>query len=698
MIRSFPVYIIGSYMSPARPNPEHSKNVREVLELLDIGISIIGSDHTLLFANSAMRKISRIEPVIGAPVSRVFPRHRLLTENGEPVPDSEYPLNRAFAGEDVRDVIHEYIDPEGDHWWLCTSAQRITDERGNLRYILLSAMDISRRIHKEKKLAFMIQSAKILSLTTDFRERLVEKARHTVPSLADWCAIDILNEHGDIERVTVVHRDPVMVEYIQEFEKKYPSDPSRPGSISQVIKTQQPRFFPNITDEMLRTAAQSPEHYDALAKLQLRSIMVIPIVSGGTSLGTMTLAYAESGRTYTTEDFEFFKEFCYHLGILLDNSRLYDEIQKRDAAKDLFLASLSHELRNPLAPIKSSLELLRLKNIEPDVQEELDVIEHQFEHMRKLLHDLLDVTRFTRAQIAISPAHIELRRLVERALKSSDALLTNADITLHFTYPSVPIEIHADETRLEQAISNLMSNAIKFTPAGGSIWVDIGKDGVDAVITVRDNGTGIDPQDLPNIFDMYYQGMHGKTVSSGLGIGLLLVSKIVELHGGTVSAESEGIGKGSTFTVRIPLSRTSAPQSGFGGDNQVPDPRGKKILIVDDNMPAANSLVRLLNKLGASAQAFYSGEETLAHVGLSEFDVIFLDIGMPRMDGYELVKALRDQGVTVPIVALTGYGLAEDKSRAHEAGFDAHLTKPIGLKELNALFNSIFSSSTVAQN
>ena len=552
----------------------------------------------------------------------------------------------------------------------------------------LDVSDVSSITSREDKLRFMLESAKILSMKVDFRTWLLEKANLTVPSLADWCAIDVLNEQGGLERIAVIHRDQKMTDYLFEFEKRFPTTEKNSSDLYTAIRTGEAQFVPVVTDETIRQGARSPEHLQAMQRLGLKSLMIIPITALGNTLGALSLGYAGSGRVYTRDDFEFFKEFCNDLGVILDNGRLSDEISKRDKAKDLFLASLSHELRNPLAPIKSALELLKLSETTTNVREELDNIEYQFDHLAKLLGDLLDVTRFTQAKIEIVPHTLELRRLVERSLKASDALLRASDITLHFTYPSTLLPVWADDTRLEQAITNLMNNAAKFTPSGGAIWVNLLKEGDYAVIKIRDNGEGIHPDDLPNIFEIYYQGRDSSN-SSGLGIGLSLVQKIIELHHGTIRARSDGRGKGSEFVVKLPITDIvsfAAEPGSHGSAEGMP----RRVLIVDDNEEAADSLVKLLNMLGSHAEAVYSGADALAHLDLSSFDIIILDIGMPHMDGYEVIRALRERGVPPPpVVALTGYGLREDKKKALDAGFSAHLTKPVGIKELNGMFRDV---------
>lgn len=660
--------------------------LRGILDSLDQGVSVHSADKKLLYLNPAMAAVTGGKGLVGAQLKDLTKNHFIRAEDGSAVPPEDFPIERAYRGEETHDQIFEYVDTAGGRGWLRVSCVRIEAD-GALQYVMTTITDVTRRKNRDDKLRFMIESAKMLSLTSDFRERLAEKAKLAVPALADWCAMDILADGERTERIAVVHRDPKMIAFIQEFEKRFPSDPNASGSILNVIKNNKPQFIPLITDDMIVRGARSPEHLEEIRNLRLKSVIVVPISARGRGLGAMTLAYAESGRVYTEDDFQFFLEFGYHIGVILDNARLFQEVERRDKAKDLFLASLSHELRNPLAPIKSSLELLKFKDLLPDARGEIEVIEHEFDHMARLLNDLLDVSRFTTAKISISPRPIDLRKLMERALRSTDALLRTADITMHFTYPRAAIHVRADETRLEQALSNLMSNAAKFTPAGGSVWVDVEK-GEDSVrIKVRDSGAGIAPEDLPNIFEMYYQSRRAANVNSGLGIGLLLVKQIITLHGGTVEAASEGIGRGSTFTITLPLTETAqdAAVESISADAI----RGTCVLVIDDNAQAADALVRLLTKIGGHAEALYSAHETLAREDLASTDIFLIDIGMPHIDGYALVKILRERGLTQPMVALTGYGMADDKRKAVDAGFSAHLTKPIGLQDIRDMFAAL---------
>lgn len=656
--------------------------VFQMFNSLPEGIIVWDADRKLVFANQAARDIVGTPLTVGLPLQPVLQRTYVLDTQHAPANRDSLPVYRAFSGEDVPREDMRLIAPDGTHKWLSVGAVRILDENGNLAFVISSMRDISVRKSREDKLTFMVESAKILSLNLDFKQRLIEKAKLTVPSLADWCGMTVVHE-GALIRVSSVHRDPARMAAFQAYDETYARD-----GLKRIIESKQPVLLKVVDDASLQSLHVSPAEREAVKALGIKSLMVIPIVSRGEGVGAMTLAYAESGRTYSEDDLEFFQEFCHHVSVIFDNAKLFDEIQKRDKAKDMFLATLSHELRNPLAPIKSALELLRMKDVSSDVKEEINIIEHQFDHMARLLNDLLDATRFTQDRIALTMKAVDLRKLLERALKGADALIRNADITLHFTYPSSQMTVLGDETRLEQAIANLLSNAIKFTPAGGSIWVELEEAEGDAVIRVRDSGAGISEDDLPKIFDLYYQGTRSGIMNSGLGIGLVLVQRIVELHKGRIIAKSEGPGTGSEFVITLPRSDAQNAESSQRGAPAIVG-RGMRILVVDDNAPAADSLARLLNKLGCAATAVYSGHEVLGQNHLETIDLFLLDLGMPQMDGYELVRALRTRGISAPIVALTGYGLDEDKKRATDAGFTSHLTKPVGMAELTDMIDRV---------
>lgn len=528
-----------------------------VLDTLDHGIAIFDKHLHLTYSNPAMKTLVGGELAKQTTLDDLTSVGKLLDIRGKRVPLEKLPVILAFSGKETHDQQYEYIDRMGHRVWLLISCERILDERGNAEYVFTTIRDISRRKSNESKLKFLIAAQKTLSVTPDFRTRLREKARLAVPELADWCAIDVLMD-GNIERVAHIHSDMSSQE-LSESEKMLQSDFDVLTGSHEILRNKKPLFLPLLTDTTLEMLGGDVEQISSLKKIRIKSIMIIPIVVRGKGLGAMTLAYARSGRRYTQIDYEFFQEFCHHLAVIFESSHFLEEIERRDKSKDMFIATLSHELRNPLSPIKSALELVRLQNAEEHLAEELQVIEHNVDHLAGLLDDLLDVTRFTRGIISIQPRMLDLRNALLNATKTIRVLVNEAGITLTVSLPEEQIMIYGDEMRIEQAVMNLLSNAVKFTPRGGTITAKLKVDNGQANVVVRDSGIGIAHKDIGRIFDMFYQAERSKHVSGGLGIGLVLVDNIARLHNGSVRAKSSGIGKGSEFTFSIPCAPVLVP-------------------------------------------------------------------------------------------------------------------------------------------
>jgi PAS domain S-box-containing protein len=366
-----------------------------------------------------------------------------------------------------------------------------------------------------------------------------------------------------------------------------------------------------------------------------------------------------------------------------EERRARDALQEADRRKDEFLAMLSHELRNPLAPLRNALELLR----GPDaggarLAWARDVMERQLQQLTRLVDDLLDVSRITRGKITLRKEPVRLADVVAQAVETSRPLIDLRRQRLTVEGPAEAVELEADPTRLAQVLANLLNNASKYTEEGGRIALTCGREGRQAVLRVRDTGIGIPPDVLPRVFDLFAQADSTLARSEGgLGIGLTLVKRLAELHGGTAAAHSDGPGKGSTFTVRLPLpAAAAAPVAPSRAGRPAPDGPRRRVLVVDDNVDAAESLAALLQVHGHEPRTAHSGPDALAAAGEFRPDLVLLDIGLPGMDGYAIARALRGEpwGRGLRLVALTGYGQDDDRRRALEAGFDQHLTKPAG--------------------
>jgi PAS domain S-box-containing protein len=367
--------------------------------------------------------------------------------------------------------------------------------------------------------------------------------------------------------------------------------------------------------------------------------------------------------------------------------RLEEELRRRaeemvgaDRRKDQFLAMLAHELRNPLAPIRNAVELMRqVETLDPSFQPSREMVERQVKHLARLVDDLLDVSRITQGSIRLRKEVLDLGAVVQRAVEGTRAILESRAHTLSVQLPAEPVRLEADPTRLEQVISNLLNNAAKYTMPGGHVWVTAEREGEEAVVRVRDTGIGVPPDVLERVFEPFVQsdGSLART-DGGLGIGLSLVRSLVEMHGGRVEAASPGLGQGSEFVLRLPaqlacetvLPAEAAPEV-FS--------RGLRVLVVEDNIDAAESLATLLRLWNHDVNVVHDGRMALEAAREQQPEVVLLDIGLPGLDGYQVARRLRDEiGLDhALLVAMTGYGQPEDRRRSQEAGIQYHFVKPV---------------------
>jgi PAS domain S-box-containing protein len=377
---------------------------------------------------------------------------------------------------------------------------------------------------------------------------------------------------------------------------------------------------------------------------------------------------------------------------ITERKQAEEALKEAGRRKDEFLATLAHELRNPLAPIRNAVQILRLKG---PPSEELEwaenIIDRQIQQMIRLIDDLLDVSRITHDKLELRKQTVELARVVESAIETSRPLIEESNHQLTVSLPKAPVYLEADEIRLAQIFSNLLNNAAKYTAAGGRIQLTAEKRRDAAVVTVKDSGIGIPKSKLSHVFEMFAQidSSLGQT-RGGLGIGLTLAKRLVHLHGGTIEAKSDGPGKGSEFIVRLPITRQglNLEQLRSAADGQQALPTSSlRVLIVDDNRNTANSLAMVLRTMGNEIRIAHDGEEAISIAKTFEPEVALLDIGLPKLNGYEVCRRIRQEpwGRTAVVVALTGWGRKEDFSNAQEAGFDHHIVKPANPEEVMKL-------------
>jgi signal transduction histidine kinase len=378
-----------------------------------------------------------------------------------------------------------------------------------------------------------------------------------------------------------------------------------------------------------------------------------------------------------------------------ERARAEQALKEADRHKNEFLAMLAHELRNPLAPILNAIQLMRMKPVaDPQLSWSRDVIERQLSHLTRLVDDLLDVARITRGKINLSREPIELGALIARAVETVQPLIQERGHQFTCEIPAGTLTVDADPLRLTQAFGNVLGNAAKYTERGGRISLSVCRQGSEVEIRVRDNGIGIPAEVLPRIFDLFTQ-LDGRSdhPHSGLGIGLALVRRLLQMHGGTITAHSEGAGLGSEFVIRLPL-LLEATQSGDGRPSTAPEdapPVRRRILVADDNADALQTLATVLELGGHEVFSATNGSLALESAERHLPEVALLDIGMPLLDGYEVARRIRAQawGKRITLVALTGWGQDSDRRRSQEAGFDAHLVKPLDLAKLTQLLSRL---------
>ncbi len=484
--------------------------------------------------------------------------------------------------------------------------------------------------------------------------------------------------------MAVAHADPSKVELAHELHRRHPPDPDAPQGVPHILRTGQPELISEISDALLVETAKHEELLGMMRELGLKSYLGVPLQTRGKTVGAITFVAAESGRRFDATDLAVAEDLAHRAGIAMENARLYSEVREADRRKDEFLALLAHELRNPLAPIRNALHIMKQPGADGAVVGRVrEMMERQVQHMTRMVDDLLDVSRITRGKIELRKEVVDLASVVSRTVETARPLFEDRRQELTVDLPPEPVRLEADSTRLEQVLANLLNNAAKYTDQGGHIWLSARQESGELVLRVRDTGVGIAADMLARIFEPFMQSdrvLHHS--QDGLGIGLTLVRSLVEMHCGIITAHSEGPGKGSEFIVRLPALSPKQPITGEGSAVEDSEPveaaPQRRILVVDDNVDAAESLAMILRMEGHDVRVAHDGPAALAAVEADPPDLVFLDIGMPVLNGYDVARRLRQRpGLEhLLLVAMTGWGQEEDRRRSHEAGFDYHLVKP----------------------
>jgi PAS domain S-box-containing protein len=678
------------------------KRLTALLEQLPVGIGLTDREGRFLIRNSRLNnfvgdRLSSLDPVIRK-------RWRAWDEEGRLLDSTEWPSARALRGESVspgREML--YTSEDGKQIWTRVLSVPFRDQADELAGVIVVVQDIDEQRRAENRLDVLVRVSELIRTLHDPYELSCEVAKTIGTHLnVRRCLFNETDVERDLE---IVHKDycdgaeSVAGEHrISDYSRVTTIDMERGNTVVNTDSKTDPR----TADDYSRSYEETGE----------RAYVAVPLMREGRWVASLwasddkprqwrkeevSLLQTVAERTWTA--IEKLKAEAEREQLLQSEQEARDAAEKANQLKDEFLATLSHELRNPLNVILGYSELLlRMPEIEqsPRLVQMGEALRRNAQSQSQLINDLLDLSRLQRGKISLNQEPVSLAAIIDNAVETVRADASAKGINIRLNAGDQLLLVDGDRLRLQQIAWNLLNNAVKFTPAGGSIEIGLNGENHNAVLVVSDTGQGIDRSFLPHVFEMFRQADgSNRRLHGGLGIGLALVRQLVELHGGAISAESQGTNKGSRFTVRLPLlgetatRATSVLTSSAGVKlNLLPQ---TNVLIVDDSEDTIVMLEELLKISGANVMTARNGAEALRIAQENEFDVILSDISMPEMDGFEFLRRLREiEGrQDVPVVAITGFGRKDDIERASAAGFHSHLTKPLNLEALAEILQKL---------
>ncbi len=649
----------------------------------------------MILGNPQVAEIWRQSYIPSADIAH-YDIYRGFHFDGREVEAHEWPLARALEkGEIVRGEEVVVQRGDGSSGVIRLNAAPIRDRDGVITAGVAVFDDVTARARADAAQRFLAEAGSALVATLDERQSYEQLAHLCVPTVTDWCLIAVPGEDGLLSQVAIAHANDDKRALVTAFQAALTSDPQLPWEIGDALRGKRAVLYPEHSVEHLLGLSKNSDFTRFMTQIEAQSAIITPLRARGRVLGLMIWIAAESGRHYDDDDLELADEIGRRAALAATNARLYaeaqsarDEAQNANRAKDEFLAVVSHELRTPLTPILGWLELLRTPDADEQVRAQAyDVIERNARAQAQLINDILDVSRITTGKLRLELKAVALREVVARAVEALRPVANEKNLDLQIELEEVGLAL-ADASRLQQVVWNLLQNALKFTPAGGQVRVSLrqAEDEYVAILEVEDSGAGIESEFLPQVFDRFRQADSSSTRrNGGLGLGLAIVAHIVEGHQGKVSASSAGAGQGATFRVELPLSSPASPESETGAPSSPatrPDLALLPILVVDDEPDTLAMMRVLLESSGALVHVAASAQEALAMWPDSQAEMLISDIAMPAMNGHQLRRELAARGFNAPSIALSAYTAPADVQSALEAGFDAHLSKPIDGEKL----------------
>ncbi|MCA1641976.1 MAG: PAS domain S-box protein [Acidobacteria bacterium] len=664
-----------------------------------------------------MYGFERAEEIEGARLQELIPRNEA---------NAAYLRAAIRSGYRMTDAESEERDREGNTKYFLNNLVGIV-EGGSLRRVWGTQRDVTERRRVEEEQKFLSDATTILASSLDYESTLDAVAHMSAAYLADYCLVDLLEDDGTIRRLVVAHRQPEREAAWREMQRRFPIVADARHTVNKVLRTGEPDLFTELTGEVLARAIPSPAQVEELGRLGVRSSMAVPLRARGRTVGAISFISAESGRIYREPELRLAEELARRAALAVDNARLYERAQEANRAKDEFLATLSHELRTPLTPIVGWVHLLGGDEAAtPDLRHGLAVIDKNSQALSHLINDLLDMSAILNGKMRIDRLPVDVNSVLREAIETVRAQADRRGVRIELA----PCEggepfIEGDRTRLVQVFWNLLSNAVKFSPDGGRVRVACDVEASAFRVRVEDEGIGISQEFLPHVFERFRQAdMSPTKLYGGLGLGLSLVRSFVEAHGGGVAAESAGEGRGSRFTVSLPLAplriadcglRIEEDKARIEDDIAEPSPQpgdlsseitnpqsdirnpqsARRVLVVEDAPDTLEMLRLFLAARGFAPTACASAPEALDVAAREHFDIIVTDIGLPNIDGYELLRRLRSELphlADTPAIALTGYAAEADVAAARDAGFEAHVAKPFEPEALGEAVEKLLAS------
>ncbi len=664
---------------------ESERRLRAVFEGAAIGIAVIDGVGRLQATNL------ELQALLGQPAEALRGRSYLALVHAEDQERARQHHEKLLRGEVERSSLElRLARDDGEIAWAHVSTSLVAEDGGAPAYLVAAIQDITLRKRAQGALEFLSQASVRLASSLDIASILRSLTELAIPHLCDLCAIGACTGEGEREHRLVAGRDPAQKSQAEAFLAGRPLG----ALVGEAPPGAPPRLLPDASDTLLAAAAADPARLDLLRAMGLRSLMVIPLASRGRALGTLLLATAGSGRRYGQFDLELAMEFGHRAALAIENAFFLLKAQEASRLKDEFLAVVSHELRTPLTAILLWLELLGAKKLEPAILSRgLGVIERNSRTLAQIIDDLLGVSRMIAGKLDIHPEPMDVAPAVEAAVEALRPVADQAQVALDFQCETNVPAVLGDAKRLQQVVWNLVSNAVKYTPAGGRVEVRLARAGSSAEITVSDTGLGISPEFLPHVFEPFRQAdsatsrRHG-----GLGLGLAIVQHLVDLHGGTVQAASRGEGQGARLTVTLPLASATLAAGPGGPDLALPRLEDVRILVVEDDPDTLELIGRILEGQGACVAATPSAKGALSELDHGLPDLLISDIAMPEQDGIALLEAVRGRGWRMPAIAISALAREEDRARALAAGFERYLVKPVTAGDLLRTVASSLSS------